>query len=156
MNVDLEALCKIDLMATGESLSELGEILDGWAEDAENEQCMNCQIYGNLSKEEAREEAKIYRCGIMEGYLTVFKVFRRLISNELRKEWNEFRDETQLICPVCKYGLYGNSEYIPVYDALCHMSYECFKCGYKHEFPKAMLVRDIYTEYANKKKEAEQ
>ena len=156
MNVDLEALCKVYLMSCGSDLHELSDILDREAEAIEEKYLRKLSRSNDVSEEEAEFLAKLYRGGIVEGLATLFMVFKRLISDEMRREYNEFRDETQGICPVCKYGLYGNSEYIPVYDALCHTSYECFKCGYKHEFPKAMLVRDIFTEYANKQKEEEE
>ena len=155
MNVDLEALCKVYLMSCGSDLHELSDILDKEAEAIEEKYLRKLSRSNDVSEEEAEFLAKLYRGGVVEGLATLFIVFKRLIADEMRREWNEFRDETQLICPVCKYGLFGDCEYIPVYDALVHTSYKCPQCGYRHEFPKAMLVRDIFTEYANKKKEVE-
>lgn len=152
MNVNLEALCRVYLLIDS---SEFNSILDDWAESVEREQKAKVKfIDPNLSEEEAEGWAKVYRIGMEEGIISVFKILFRLITRELNKEYEEFWRNVSYICPRCgDVALKPNDCDIPVMNARYTMSFECGKCGYVYEFPQAMLVRDVFTEYANEKKE---
>ena len=157
MNVDLEALCKVYLMSCGSDLSELSDILGDKAQDEADDYMRKLRSNGDVPAEEAEFLVKLYKGGITYGLVTLFMVFKDLIKDELEKEQKVFEKETGMLCPVCNdYGLFHNGEYVPGYNATLPISCVCLRCGYKHEFPKAMLVRDIYTEYANKQKEEEE
>lgn len=154
MNVDLEALCKTYLISLD---SEFCEIMDNNADFEKAEHKMDIQLFDkDVSEEEAEELATIFRCGIMKGMVEVFSVFMGLIGYELGKEQKEFTGNGGPICPKCGAIMQPDADFVPIMNSLFLTSRECHKCGYKHEFPKAMLVRDIFTEYTNKQKEAEQ
>ena len=150
MNVDLEALCKTYLMFKDR---EFGDRLDSEAEYLEKEQ-KYMALHSGLSEVEAEDFAKTYRAGMMDGYLTSTGELMRLISIELGNEIREFEKSRGYLCPNCDNTcLLSKSDDVPVLYGSFVTSYVCPKCGFSREFPKAILARDIFTEYANKKKE---
>ena len=155
MSVDLEAVCKAYLLFKD---SEFCDGLDAKAEYKEKEQKAKSMFFcKDLSEEEAENDARTFRIGMMEGYLMIVNELRRLINIELGNEIREFDKSRGYICPNCNDGsMTPECEYVPVFDGYFNMSYNCPKCGFSREFPKAILVKDIFTEYANKKKEAEE
>ena len=152
MNVDLEALCKTYLMFMDD---EFCDNLDHKTECEEKKRKAELlQFFSELSEEEAENDARTFRIGMMEGYLMIVNELRRLINIELGNEIREFDKSRGYICPNCNDGsMTPECEYVPVFDGYFNMSYNCPKCGFSREFPKAILARDIFTEYANKKKE---
>ena len=155
MNVDLEALCKTYLMFMDD---EFCDNLDHKTECEEKKRKAELlQFFSELSEEEAENDARTFRIGMMEGYLMIVNELRRLINIELGNEIREFDKSRGYICPNCNDGsMTPESEYIPVFDGYFNMSYNCPKCGFSREFPKAILVRDIFTEYTNKEKGEEE
>lgn len=155
MNVDLEALCKTYLMFHD---SEFCDGLDAEADYKKKEQKAKSMFFcKDLSEEEAEDCAMTFRLGIMEGYLTVNSELRRLISIELGNETREFQKSCEYLCPNCDNTcLLPESDYVPVLDGNFVTSYVCPKCGFSRELPKSILVRDIFTEYANKEKEVKE
>ena len=154
MQIDLEALCKVYLLTKD---SEFCSILDSKAECEGKKQKARAMFFDkDLSEKEAEEYASTFRCGMMQGMVEIFSMFMNLIGRELGDEGRMFQKTVGYVCPRCKdKPLYPNCDHIPVMDALYTMSYECLDCGYKYEFPKAALVRDIFTEYTQKKEEKE-
>ena len=155
MNVDLEALCKTYLMFLDD---EFCDNLDHKTECEEKKRKAELlQFFSELSEEEAESDARTFRLGMMEGYLTVVGELRRLINIELGNENREFDKSRGYLCPNCDNTcLLPESDYVPVLDGNFVTSYVCPKCGFSREFPKAILVRDIFTEYANKEKEVKE
>ena len=154
MQIDLEALCKVYLLTED---SEFCSTLDGRAGREERDQIGKIMLFDkDISMEDAKELASIYRCGMTYGFVALFNTFMRMIANEVEKEYKEFEREIGSICPICKDQiLIPHSDHIPVMDSMFITSRKCQKCGYKYEFPKAALVRDIFTEYTQKKEEKE-
>ena len=155
MNVDLEAVCKTYLIFLD---SEFCDGLDSEAECKEKEQKAKLLFMNeDMPDEEAEELAKVYRVGILEGFLIVADEWKRLISIELGNEVREFQKSCGYLCPNCDNTIMlPESDYIPVLDGYFNRVYICPKCGFSREFPKAILVRDIFTEYVNKEKEVEE
>lgn len=153
MNVDLEAVCKTYLLFLD---SEFYSRFDSEAEYKEKETKGRLHKFDDLSKDDAKDYGMTFRLGMIEGYLTVASELRRLISIETGNEHKEFEKDLGYICPNCdNTPLLSKSDYVPVLDGNSVTSYVCPKCGFSREFPKAILVRDIFTEYANKEKEKE-
>ena len=154
MNVDLEALCKTYLMFLD---SEFCDRLDSEAEYKERETKGRLHRFEDLSEEEAGDYAMTFRLGMMEGFLTVATELRRLISIEMSNEHREFEKDLGYVCPYCGDRIMiPQRDHIPVLDGIYIRSYECQMCGFSRELPKAILVRDIFTEYENNKKEKEE
>lgn len=153
MNVDLEALCKAYLMFLD---SEFCDRLDSEIEYKMKETKVRLHRFEGLSEEEAESHEKTYGAGMMEGFLTVATELRRLISIEMSNEHREFEKDLGYVCPYCGDRIMiPQRDHIPVLDGIFIRSYECQMCGFSRELPKAILVRDIFTEYANKEKEKE-
>lgn len=155
MSENLEALCRVYLLGKDDEF--LG-ICDEWAESVEREQKAKVKfIDPNLSEEKAEGWAKVYRIGMGEGIISVFHILFRLITKEINKEYEEFEKNIGYVCPKCKdVALIPNYCDIPVMNAHYVTSCVCGDCGYVYEFPCVMLVRDVFTEYANREKEADE
>ena len=155
MTVDLETLCKAYLMFMDK---EFADRLDKAAERKEKEQKeRSLTICKDMPEEEAEYHAKTYRVSMMEGFFTVATELKRLINDEMVNEYREFEKSRGYLCPNCDNTcLLSKSDYVPVLNGSFVISYDCPKCGFIHEFPKAILVRDIFTEYANREKERDE
>ena len=154
MNVDLETLCKTYLMFMDDEFCDNQDHIMECREKKRKAELL--QFFSELSEKEAENDARTFREGMMEGYLTVVDELRRLINIELGNEIREFDKSRGYICPNCNDGsMTPECEYIPMFDGYFNMSYNCPKCGFSREFPKHILVKDIITEYANKQKEKE-
>lgn len=153
MNVDLEALCKTYLMFHD---SEFCARLDSEAEYHEKEQKFMA-LRSGLSEVEAEDFAKTYRAGMMDGCLMITGELMRMISIELGNEIREFEKSRGYLCPNCdNTSLLSKSDDVPVLYGSFVTSYVCPKCGFSREFPKAILARDIFTEYAKEKEKEEE